>query len=119
MSWKPIVVGVDATPAAAGAVVFAGKLARAVGVECHLVHVARGTWLTGDGPERAVAYRAAALHAVREEIEAALVAGGVSPAFARQLDVRTGWPPAILDGVVRDVGAELLVLGAKHHNAVG
>jgi nucleotide-binding universal stress UspA family protein len=70
------------------------------------------------GPTTHAAFRAAALHAVRERVEQALQ-NGVSQCARRDLVVREGWPPAVLDDEVRDAGAGLLILGAKHHSALG
>jgi nucleotide-binding universal stress UspA family protein len=68
--------------------------------------------------EQAAAFRAAALHEVRARIEAAL--GGEVPwDVLHDLSVREGWAPAALDDEVRESGADLLVLGAKHHTALG
>jgi nucleotide-binding universal stress UspA family protein len=120
MTWtKPIVVGVDASPASAGAAAFALRIARAAGVPCHLVHAARETPLSSDAPERIVAMRAASLHALRADLERAMFNGGISRDIARGIDIRWGWPPAVLDDVVRERDAELLVLGAKHHSVLG
>ncbi len=44
MSWKPIVVGVEASPEAAGAAAFAVRLSRRAGTSCHLVHAVRDAW---------------------------------------------------------------------------
>ena len=44
MSWKPVIVGVDATPAAAGAAAFGCHLAAVTQTRCHLVHATRDAW---------------------------------------------------------------------------
>src|SRR2546421_7732229 len=44
MSWQPIVVGVDASPEAAGAAGFACRVGGVAGTSCHLVHAARDGW---------------------------------------------------------------------------
>ncbi|MGE5144914.1 MAG: universal stress protein [Acidobacteriota bacterium] len=121
MSWKPIVVGVDASPAGGHAAQLGLMIAAAAKVECQLVHATRDvrsalpdTALSA----QAAAFRAAALHAVRERLNVALE--GVVPWKAlHNADVREGWAPAVLDDVVRETGADLVILGAKHHTALG
>src|SRR2546426_3202102 len=49
MPWKPIVVGVDASPEAADAAVFAVAVAHRAETSCHLVHATRGS---GHAPRR-------------------------------------------------------------------
>jgi nucleotide-binding universal stress UspA family protein len=121
MSWKRIIVGVDPSPAAARAAQVGLKIAAAANAECRLVHAARDTWsLVAEGGllEQAAAFRTASMHEVRAQIEAAL-AGEVPWDVLHDLQVREGWPPAALDDEVRESGADLLVLGAKHHTALG
>src|SRR4029077_15306740 len=50
MSWKPFVVGVDASPEAAGAAVFAVDAAQRAATACHLIHVTRDPWGAGPTP---------------------------------------------------------------------
>lgn len=121
MTWKQIIVGVDPSPAAARAAQMGLKIAAAASAECRLVHATRDTWsLVAEGglQAQAAAFRAAALHEVRAQIEASL--GGEVPwDVLHDLQVREGWPPAALDDEMRESGADLLVLGAKHHTALG
>lgn len=121
MSWKPIVVGVDASPAGGHAAQLGLQIAAAAETECRLVHATRDVWTTvtiEGNPVQAAAFRAAALHAVRERLNVALE--GVVPWKAlHSADVREGWAPAVLDDVVREAGADLVILGAKHHTALG
>lgn len=121
MSWKPIVVGVDASPAAAAAAQLGVQIAGAAGSECRLVHAARDNWsmlAASQVPQQATAFRDAALGAARTQLATAL-AGRVPPEVLRGLVVREGWAPAVLDDVAREADADLLVLGAKHHTALG
>jgi nucleotide-binding universal stress UspA family protein len=120
MPWDPIVVGVDASPAAARAAQLGLRIAAAAGVSCRLVHATRDRWSAASdmGPATHAAFRAAALQAVRERLEQAL-RNEVPQDARRNLVVREGWPPAVLDDEVRETGAGLLILGAKHHSALG
>jgi nucleotide-binding universal stress UspA family protein len=43
----------------------------------------------------------------------------VSQSALRDLVVREGWAPVVLDDAVRETGAGLLILGAKHHSVLG
>ena len=121
MSWKPVSVGVDASPAAAAAAQVGLQIAGAAGAECLLVHAARDNWsllAAAQVPQQAGAFRDAALAAARNQIVTSL--GDRVPAETlRGLVVREGWPPAVLDDVARETDASLLVLGAKHHTALG
>lgn len=121
MSWKPIIVGVDASPAAAAAAQVGLQIAGAAGAECRLVHAARDSWsmlAAAQVPQQAAAFRDAALASARTQIATAL--GDRLPAEAlRGIVVREGWPPAVLDDVARETDASLVVLGAKHHTALG
>lgn len=121
MSWKPIIVGVDASPAGGHAAQLGLMIARAAEVECRLVHATRDvrTALPDMAQSaQAAAFRAAALHAVRERLNVALE-GTVPWKALHTAEVKEGWAPAVLDDVVRETGAELVILGAKHHSAFG
>jgi len=121
MSWKPIVVGVDTSPAAAGAAQLGLRIAAAAGVGCRMVHASRDPWTAvadAASPEQSAAFLAAARWAARKQVQEAL-AGQVSGELLRDIVVGQGWPPAVLDDAVCEAGAGLLVLGAKHHTALG
>jgi nucleotide-binding universal stress UspA family protein len=121
MSWKTILVGVDASPAAARAAQVGLQIATAAQSECRLIHATRDTWgVVAEGGllAQAAAFRAAALHEVRAQIEAAL-AGLVPWDVLHDLHVREGWPPAALEDEAHETKADLVVLGAKHHSALG
>ena len=121
MSWKSIVVGVDTSPAAAGAAQLGLRIAAAAGAGCRMVHASRDPWTAvadAASPEQSAAFLAAARWAARKRVQEAL-ASQVPGEVLRAIDVRQGWPPAVLDDAVREDGAGLLVLGAKHHTALG
>jgi nucleotide-binding universal stress UspA family protein len=121
MSWKPIIVGVDASPAGGHAAQLGLMIAAAADVECRLVHATRDVRTAlpdTTHSAQTAAFRAAALHAVRERLNVALE-GAVPWKNLHQADVKEGWAPAVLDDAVRETGADLLILGAKHHTALG
>jgi len=110
MSWNPIVVGVDVSPEAANAAVFAAGAARRAATTFHLVHAVpaseRGRYPYTRRDEQ-----------IRTRIVAALgnrVAGALAA-----LTVHGGQPAAVLNDAVAARGAELVVLGGKHHSTIG
>jgi nucleotide-binding universal stress UspA family protein len=121
MPWKPIVVGIDATHAPGRAAQLGLEIAAAAGVECRLVHAARDAWsalAAAEIPLQAVEFRDAALTTARNSLSATLT-GRIPPEALRHAVIREGWPPAVIDDIVRETDAALLVLGAKHHTALG
>src|SRR5712691_4157909 len=106
MSWKPIVIGVDASPDAAQ-------------TSCHLVHAAHDAWsalATVELPERAHEFTQATLAHAREQVVHALW-GTVPASVLGRLIIQQGRATAVLKHAVADLGAELLVLGGKQHSA--
>lgn len=121
MSGQPIVVGVDGSPESAAAAAAGWMLAQAMGVDCRLVHVTRdvrsslemaGAGVSLDALELAMLRRA------RNEILTSL-GNSVPPSVLQQLLVRPGRVAAVLNDVVTERGAQMLVLGGKHHSALG
>jgi nucleotide-binding universal stress UspA family protein len=110
MSWKPIVVGVDASPEAANAAVFAAAAARRAATTFHLVHAVpaseRGRYPYTRRDEQ-----------IRTQIVAAL--GNRVPGALAALSVHGGEPAAVVKDAVTARRAELVVLGGKHHSTLG
>lgn len=120
MSWKRILVGVDESPQAAAAAALAARLAKALRAECTPVHAVREMWLAFAEEEivdRSAELQAALVDASRREVAAAL-RGHVAEDTLRRLIVRPGSPAAVLRDVARDVAADAVVLGGKHHMAL-
>jgi nucleotide-binding universal stress UspA family protein len=110
MSWKPIVVGVDASPEAAGAAVFAVDASQRAATACHLIHVTRDPLRSGATPGGDEQARAQVIAALEDRV----------PAVVRgTLTVRRGNPAAVLNDAVTALGGELVVLGGKHHSTLG
>lgn len=118
MSWKPIVVGVDASPEAAGAAGFACRLAGAAETTCHLVHAVRDVWAAVPVEEGVEDLRRALMDDARAGITAALKSV-VPRKLVDNIAVRLGRAPVVLKQAVADLRAELVVLGGKHHSALG
>jgi nucleotide-binding universal stress UspA family protein len=117
MSWQPIVVGVDASPEAAAAAAFACPMAERAGTSCQLVHATPDVLASADVPENDL-YRRVILEEARASIVAAL-ADAVPTQLLDTLTVRLGDSPVVLQRVATELGAELIVLGGKHHSALG
>ncbi len=118
MLWRPIVVGVDASPEAAGAAAFSVRMSQRAGTSCHLVHAARDVWASVGVEEGVDKLWHALIDQARANIMAAL-AGVVPRELLDKMTVRLGRAPLVLKQAVSELGAELVVLGGKHHSALG
>lgn len=110
MAWGPIVVGVDASPAAVEAAALGERIAKLAGVRCELVHAVRDAWapLVAVNPDPQVAQmQSLQLAVARDAISLTLKSANVSVLF--------GPPAAVLQQVTRERRAGLVVLGGKHH----
>lgn len=121
MNAHAIVAGVDGSLESVAAARVACKLAEAGGTPCRLVHAANdvnaalafaGTGVVTETLQLAELSRARAEVAasLRDRVPAAAVHGMV---------VSTGATADVLEAVVRETGAGLLVLGGKHHSRLG
>lgn len=121
-SWKPIVVGVDASPEATAAAAAGWALADLAGAPCRLVHATPEPWNIPTTPNSFTLHPAradqTAIDSARVLMGEALE-GKVPPAAARALDVRIGRAAAVVRDVAHEVDAGLVVLGGKHHSAIG
>lgn len=120
MAWGPVVVGVDASPEAAGAAVLGYRIARGAAENCDLVHATPDAWApfaaVGDTKQVHEMHRlqlAVARHQVTDALR-----DRVAPELIERLDVRLGRAAVVLQQAVRERGAGLLVLGGKHHTAL-
>jgi len=115
MPWKPIVVGVDASPEAADAAVLAVAVAHRAETSCHLLHATRGS---GHAPRRDSYPYTRRYEQASVQVAAAL-GNRVPAAVLKTLAVHRGKPAAVLNEAVAALGAELVVLGGKHHSTLG
>jgi len=117
----PVVVGVDGSPESAAAAAAGWRLAEAARVRCHLVHATSdlrsALELAGTGVSLD-ALQAAMVARVRNEIVTVLEER-VPPQVLEGLMVRAGRPTAVLADVIEETGAAMVVLGGKHHSALG
>src|SRR2546425_6654021 len=115
MSWKPIVVGIDTSPEAADAALFAVAAAQRADTSCHLVHAASGSVHAprGDSYPHTRRYEQASMQVV------SALGNRVPATVLEALTVHRGKPAAVLNDAVAAFGAELVVLGGKHHSTLG
>lgn len=113
MSWKPIVVGVDASPAAARAGAFGCELAEFTHTSCYLIHAAE-TLASGVSESDVEALYARK----RDAIQHALW-GHVPGRALERLSIRHGRAAVAVRQAAAEVEAGLIVLGGKRHTTVG
>ena len=121
MKTHPIVVGVDGSPESASAASVAWMLARAADVPCLLVHatddVHTSLAMAGTGVVTE-ALQLAALAGARAELSASLQE--VLPASVVDgMVVSVGNAADVLEAVINETDASMLVLGGKHHTKLG
>jgi nucleotide-binding universal stress UspA family protein len=115
------VAGVDASPEAAAAAVYAWRIAQKAGTTCHLVHATRDAWAAltaADLPERFGELDFFLIQQAREQVAQSL--GLKLPAeIVADLKVVNGRPPIVLNDAVAQRGGGMIVLGGKHHSTLG
>jgi len=120
MSWGPMVVGVDTSPAATGAAEAGQRLAQLASVECRLVHAVPDVWapLAAVSTQPDIAEMQELQLAVGREMVKRTLKGAVSPRLLDTIDARFGPAAVVLRQVVEEQRPGLLVLGGKHHTAL-
>jgi universal stress protein E len=120
MLWKHVVAGVDETPQGVAAAVAGARLATVLGADCTPVHAVREFWLEfaeEDVVQGTAELQAAVVGAARERVHA-LLAGHVPQDVQRRLIVRPGRAGVVLRDVAREIRADAVVLGGKHHSDI-
>ena len=123
MNWKSIVVGVDPSPEGTRAAVVASQLAKAARVPCHAVHAVREPyteWALAEVPIefKKIEQDRIILNSARTLVTAAL-ADKVPAALLDSADYRIGAPAVVVAAAADSHDADLVVLGGKHHSAIG
>lgn len=120
MSWGPIVVGVDASLAAAGAAAVGERIARLASVPCQLIHAVRDAWaplVAVSVDPQVVDMQRLQLAVARERVNGAL-GTAVSDQTRQKLDVCFGPAAVILQQAMRDQRPGMVILGGKHHTTL-
>jgi nucleotide-binding universal stress UspA family protein len=121
MITRPIVVGVDGSPESVAAASVGWMVARAAGVPCRMVHAANDVSAALEFAGAGVmteTLQLAALSRARAELGASL-REAIAADVVDGMVVSTGGTAEVLEAVVREIDAALLVLGGKHHSALG
>jgi len=117
-TWKPVLVGVDASGASERAAALGWTIAHRAGTECRLVHVMpdyAGEPYAVLLPPNFAALHQAVMKETRRELETTLRAV-VPGAVAASVEIRAGQPARVLLELA--AASELVVLGGKHHLAL-
>jgi nucleotide-binding universal stress UspA family protein len=120
-TWKPIVAGVDSSPQAAGAAALAWRIAGTAGTECCFVHGAHPLLhapAVAEFMSDADVLIGRQVESARARVLAALQ-DAVPPAARNRLEVRLGRAAAVVVSAAHEYRAGLIVLGGKHHSALG
>jgi nucleotide-binding universal stress UspA family protein len=120
MTWKPFVVGVDASPEAAWAAGVGARAAKAAGTTSHLVHATHDALVPlalAELSGHVESYREHVMLRARAEVRRALD-GTVDPADLESLTIRPGRPATVIKQVVAELDAGMVILGGKHHSVL-
>ncbi len=119
MKWQPIIAGVDGSPESFRAASVAWQVARAADAQCVLVYAVPDVWAPGgiaplvNSAEIFDMLVSELRHHLAREL-----AAEIPEAVRQSLLARPGRPGVVLDAVAREYGAELIVVGGRHHGAL-
>jgi nucleotide-binding universal stress UspA family protein len=119
---QPILIGVDASPAAAEAVRVGGAIAETMRVPYRLVHATPEAWTVPTAPHAGTEQPELLNEAVREAARSAVrdsLADAVPDAALRDIEVRTGRSVTVIRECAHEFQAGMVVLGGKHHTTLG
>jgi nucleotide-binding universal stress UspA family protein len=120
MTWGPIIVGVDASSAAAGAAAVGERLAGLASVPCRLIHAVRDAWaplVAVSADPQVTDMQHVQLAVARQQVNVAL-GSSVSDQLRQKLDVCFGPAAVVLQQAMRERRPGLVVLGGKHHSVL-
>ena len=122
MSWGPVLVGIDASPAAVCAAAVGERIAALANVPCQLIHAVRDAGaplvaVSGHEDPQVVEMQQLQLAVARQRVNDAL-GMSVSDQIRQKLDVTFGPAAVVLQEAMRDSRAGLVVLGGKHHSTL-
>jgi len=108
-AWHTILIGVDPSPASVPAARLGSALAHATGATVRLVHATPEAWTVPSAPHTFAINPDGLNEAARDAARATLA----------RLEVRSGRPARVLRDAAHELDAGLVVLGGKHHSAIG
>lgn len=118
MSRKPVIVGVDGSPEAVRAAALGWKIAEEARTECRLVHAVPDVWAVAS-PAQVPMYSPQLERDLADDARRQLGSGlgdAVPQSVRDTLEIRIGHAALVLSDVIKESGgAELVVLGGKHH----
>ena len=120
MGWGPIVVGVDASPAAAGAAAVAERLAKLANTPLRLIHAVRDAWaplVAVSADPQVLEMQRLQLALARHHVHEAL-GKTVSDGLREKVDILFGPPAVVLQQIMHEQRPGLVVLGGKHHTTL-
>jgi nucleotide-binding universal stress UspA family protein len=121
MHSRPIIVAVDRSPESTAAARLGARLAERTGTRWRLVHAVRDPGVVFTAKllkDRAGELDAALRELIGPQLHTAVCAASESAAPG-ELAIRIGRPAAVLQAEVERVGAGLVIIGGKHHLALG
>ena len=119
MTWQPIIAGVDGSLESFRAASLAWRIARAADARCVLVHAVSDVWVPGglaplvNSPDIFDKLVSDLQRQLAHEVGAE-----VPEAVRKGLVARPGRAGVVLDEIVREYGASLVVVGGRHHGAL-
>jgi len=119
---QPVLVGVDASPAAAEAVRVGWTMARTLDVPCRLVHATPQAWTVPTAPHAGTEQPEQLNEAVRDAARSAVrdsLAETVPDEALHEIEVRTGRSVTVIRDCAHEMQAAMVVLGGKHHTTLG
>jgi nucleotide-binding universal stress UspA family protein len=119
---QPVLVGVDASPAAAEAVRVGWTIAQALNVACYLVHATPQAWTVPTAPHAGTEQPEQLNEAVRDAARSAVrdsLADAVPGDALLDIMVRTGRSVSVIRDYAHELQAGMVVLGGKHHTTLG
>lgn len=119
MKWQAIIAGVDGSPESLRAASLAWRIAHAADTRCVLVYAVPEVWAPGGLAPLANSQEVyERLVSELRRLLARELGAEIPDAVRQSLIARPGRPGVVIDEIAREQGAELIVVGARHHGAL-